>query len=227
MKKEAEKVNGTWFNYFNKIVPTVFDEQVCIRYENSLNNLYGDFFDRNLSKNKGSLLSIGAGFGMTEIPLARKGYNVIGIDNDDQVIDLYNNNAKNYGNGKTICHKGDLYENFHKDYVGKGVQACISFGVLEHFKREDLEKLIKKQFEISPLIIAMIPVNTPDTLKSFKAEKNPEDNVDENGIYRNFWTADFWEKEIFKNYKVIDKQFPRNKTVYGYTDLAIFAVVEK
>ena len=95
---------------------------------------------------------------------------------------------------------------------------------MEHFTRQDLEELIKKQFMISPLIIAMVPIATPETLKSFKAQENPEGHIDENGIYRNFWTSKFWEEEIFKDYQILEKRFSTNHASFGQVDMVTFVV---
>ena len=223
-KREAEMVNGTWFKYFNKIVDPIFTDKTCAEYENLLDKMYGDFFERNLSYNNGSLLSLGAGFGLTEIPLARKGFKVIGIDNDPKVLELLKENSKNYGKDNVTIVFDDLYEDFHKRYIDKGIQACVSFGVLEHFKREDLDDLIEKQFEISPLLLSMVPINTPETLKTFKAIDKPINNIDENGIYRNFWSSDFWKNDIFKEYKIIDNCFSTNPAKMGQIDMVTYLV---
>ena len=228
-RKEAEMVDGTWFKYFHKVLDPVFSNKTYLIYEQLLEDLYGNFFDRNLDSDKGKLLSLGAGFGLTEIPLARKGYRIIGIDNDTQVLKLLEENAKNYSNGNLEAKFGDLYNDFHKEYFDKNIQACISFGVLEHFTKKDLDALIKKQFLISPLIICMMPVKTPNTLKAFKAEKQPFGHIDENGIYRNFWSKEYWEKEIFYGHKIINRCDPKNtlrengKKV-GEVDMVTYAI---
>lgn len=217
-------VDGGWFNYFHKVVTPLFDDEACVRYEKLLDSMYGDFFERNLSREKGKLLALGAGFGMTEIPLARRGYKVIGIDNDQKVLELLVENAKNYARGNLEPSFGDLYSDFHKDYINKDIQACISFGVLEHFKVEDLEEIVKKQFLISPLMICMMPIATPPTLKTFKAEEKPEANIDQFGIYRNFWPVEFWEHSILKKYDVVDRHFSTNHSSIGQIDMVTFAV---
>ncbi|NQS90400.1 hypothetical protein HQ584_11490 [Patescibacteria group bacterium] len=120
--------------------------------------------------------------------------------------------------------QGNLYKDFHKQFIGKGIQACISFGLLEHFTRSDLKKVIRKQFLIAPLLICIVPIKTPATLKTFEAENKPEGNIDKYGIYRNFWTLDFWEKEIFKEHHVIDKDFRQNQEPKGLIDTLTLAV---
>ena len=222
--KESEKVKGGWFNYFKKRSEPVFDDEVCAKADQQLVKLYGDFFDRNLTPEKGKLLSLGAGYGWVEIPLARKGYEIIGIDNDQKVLELLVENTKKYAPGMIEAHFGDLYNDFHKEFLDKDIQACVSFGVLEHFKREDLDTLILKQFNISPLMICMMPIDTPATLKAFKAEQKPEGHIDDYGIFRNFWPVEFWEKEVLGKYCIIDKCFPTNHVSWGQVDMVTFAV---
>ncbi len=225
-KKEAEMVEGTWFRYFKKVVDPVFTDETCKQYEDLLTQMYGDFFERNLSPKRGPLLSLGAGFGLTEIPLARGGFDVIGIDNDLEVLELLKRNSQAYGEGRIVGEYGNLYSNFHKAYVGGGIQACISFGVLEHFTREDLDDLIRKQFEISPLLLAMIPINTPESLRAFGAVSHPVGHVDQNGIYRNFWSANHWENDVFGRYDFIDRHLSTNHAKIGQVDMATYLVRE-
>jgi cyclopropane fatty-acyl-phospholipid synthase-like methyltransferase len=221
MSESAEMVDGTWFLYFNKIADPILNDETCQYYESLLDKMYGDFFERNLST-EDPLLSLGAGFGLTEIPLARKGYKIIGIDNDMQVLEALKINSQKYGEGNIEVRFGDLYSDFHKYF--RDIQACVSFGVLEHFTRDDLEDIIRKQFEISDKIIAMMPINTPATLKTYHAENNPTDNIDENGIYRNFWSADYWENDIFRDYKIYDRCFPSNYANIGQIDMVTYLV---
>lgn len=223
-RRTCGQVNGQWFNYFKKIVDIEFTDEVCVKYEKIMSELYGDFFERNLSTNGGKLLSLGAGFGATEIPLARQGYKIIGIDNDKEVLKMLEINAQKYAKGNLEARFGDLYEDFHKEYLDENIQACVSFGTLEHFERYDLDELIKKQFMINELIICMMPINTPETLETFKAKENPLAHIDENGIYRNFWSAEFWEKDIFGKHNIIDKCFPTGYSSIGQTDMVALAV---
>jgi len=154
------------------------------------------------------LLSLGVGYGSTEIPLARRGFKIIGIDNDKDALQLATENAQSHGNGNLELEFGDLYDDFHLKYVGHGIQACVSFGVLEHFSRADLDELIKKQFEISQKMLFMVPVRTDRTLAAFDAVDQPEGNVDKEGIYRNFWTPEYWKTDILKGYHIVGEINP-------------------
>jgi len=218
-------VTGSWFDYFKKITKPLFDEDGLKRREERFRSMYGDFFENHLFPEKGKLLSLGAGFGATEVCLARRGYHVIGVDNDRKVLELLEENAKKYGEGRLEARFGDLLGDFHNGFLGETIQACVSFGLLEHFLMPDLLEIIRKQFMVSPFMICMVPINTPATLETFKVEGNPEGNVDENGIYRNFWEPEFWEQEIFKEHNVVDKRLCSGASgTIGRIDMVVFAI---
>lgn len=209
MTREAERVRtGSWYEYFKETYGTVeMSEKSLGEYEKLVRDLWGDFFEKHLSFSGGPLLDLGAGFGICEIPLARRGYKIIGIDNDKKVIEVLKANVRKYARDNFKVEYADLYGDFHLNYLKQGIQACISFGVLEHFTEKDLPALIKKQFLIAPLMIFMVPINTSETLAFFGATGNPEGHIDKNGIYRNFWTAERWEKQVLAGYNIIDKHF--------------------
>lgn len=228
MGREAELVKGeSWYRYFSKYSDPEFDDEKIIKRDNLLQNLWDGFFEKHLQPENGPLLSLGAGYGGMEIPLARRGYKVICLDNEIDTLNLLQKNAAKYGKNNITAVYGDLYNDFHIQFIRKGIQACVSFGTMEHFVKKDIDELIKKQFCIVPFLICMIPIATPETLKTFGAETNPEGHIDEFGIYRNFWTAEFWEQEIFGQYRVIDKWFCTNKTIRKQVDMVTLAVWEK
>jgi len=207
-KREAEQVNGTWYQHFQRCSDTLFTDKNLAGKEGKVRVTYGDFFERNLTTGAGRLLSLGIGYGSTEIPLARRGFRIIGIDNDRDVLKLAEQNARNYSNGNLRVAFGDLYGDFHLAYVEEGIQACIGFGVLEHFTREHLDELVRKQMEISPKIVFMVPVRTPRTLKAFGAEEQSEGHIDGEGIYRNFWTPEYWKHDVMAGHTIVDEIHP-------------------
>ncbi len=194
--------NGSWYKFFHKLSNPVFTNEACQAADRRYKELHNDFLERYISPGDGPLLALGVGFGLVEIPIARRGYQIIGLDNDRGVLEILQKNAKYAKENLTVAY-GDLNSDFHLDYQGKGIQACISFGLLEHFSLEYLQVLIEKQFSISPLLICDIPVRTPATLKTFNAESKPEGHVDDCGIYRNFWTPEYWQSNIFGAYNIV------------------------
>ncbi len=195
--------NGSWYRFFHNIGNPVLTDKSYQEADRRYEELHGAFLDRYLSPEEGPLLALGVGYGLTEIPIARRGYRVIGLDSDKGVLEILRKNAK-YAKGNLAVAFGELSSDFHLDYQEKGIQACISFGLLEHFSISYLHLLIEKQFSISPLLICDIPVRTSETLKTFHAESNPEGHVDDCGIYRNFWTPEFWKSVVFGAYTVVE-----------------------
>ena len=194
--------NGSWYKFFHSLSNPVFTDEACQAADRRYEELHDGFLDQYLSPEKGPLLALGAGYGLVEIPIARRGYQVICLDNDKGVLGILQENAK-YAKGNLTVAYGDLNSDFDLDYQGSGILACISFGLLEHFSLDDLQVLIEKQFSISPLLICDIPIRTSATLKTFSAESNPEGHVDDYGIYRNFWTPEYWQSQIFGAYNIV------------------------
>ncbi len=194
--------NGSWYKFFHSLSNPVFTDEACQQADRRYEELHDGFLDKYLSPGDGPLLALGAGYGLVEIPIACRGYQVIALDNDRGVIEILKENAK-YAKGNLTVAYGDLNADFHLDYHRKGIQACISFGLLEHFSLDDLHVLIEKQFSISPLLICDIPIRTLETLKTFNAESNPEGHIDDYGIYRNFWTPEYWKSQIFGAYTIV------------------------
>lgn len=63
---------------------------------------------------------------------------IAGIDDDSRVVKAAQKNGKNFGKDIKIL-KGDIFkliEYFEKD----SFDVCISRGLLEHFKKEDIKK---------------------------------------------------------------------------------------
>ncbi|MEO1134873.1 MAG: class I SAM-dependent methyltransferase [Cyanobacteria bacterium J06639_1] len=194
--------DGAWFQFFQTLGDPVFNDKRFAVAERRYEALHEGFIERHLDPNGDPILALGAGYGLIEIPLARRGYSVIAIDNDEGVLEVLSQNAK-YAEGNLTVAYGDLSADFEADYRDRPIQACISFGLLEHFPLDKLRDLIRKQFAIAPLLICDIPVRSPETLKTFQAESQPEGHVDEFGIYRNFWTPDYWQQVVFEGYEAI------------------------
>ena len=136
--------NGSWYKFFHSLSNPVFTDEACQAADRRYEELHDGFLDQYLSPEEGPLLALGAGYGLVEIPIARRGYQVICLDNDQGVLEILRDNAK-YAQGNLTVAYGDLNSDFHLDYQGKGIQACISFGLLEHFSLDDLQVIIENR----------------------------------------------------------------------------------
>jgi hypothetical protein len=222
-EKVGEMENGSWYKFFHSLSNPVFTDEACQKADGRYEELHDSFLERYLSPGDGPLLALGVGYGLVEIPIARRGYQVIGLDSDRGVLEILRENAK-YAKGNLTVAYGDLNSDFYLDYQGRGIQACISFGLLEHFSSDYLPVLIEKQFCISPLLICDIPIRTPATLKTFHAERNPEGHVDYYGIYRNFWIPEYWKSNIFGAYTIVADRLHTEYRQDGQIDVLTLVV---
>lgn len=153
---------------------------------------------------KGSkILDLGCGLGSKAVPLSLLGYKVVGIDNDKRVVEAAKQNAKNFGRDIEII-EGDIF-GLDKIFDKDSFDACISAGILEHFKEEDARKLVDLQLRLAPLVIASMPVRTERPMKSHGfAESGASNGTDGNGIHRNFLSEDEWVNIVLKDYNIAE-----------------------
>ena len=81
-----------------------------------------------------NILEAGCGLGRWVIPLAEKGFNVTGIEIEQEAVDIINKNCS-LSNANVI--QGDI---FNMPFSDKKYDIVISLGVLEHFEQFDLQK---------------------------------------------------------------------------------------
>jgi SAM-dependent methyltransferase len=166
---------------------------------------------------KGSkILDVGCGLGSKSVPLSSLGYKVVGIDNDKRVVEAAKQNAKNFG-GDIEITQSDIFgldKIFNKD----SFDACISAGILEHFKGEDARKLIDLQLRLAPLVIASIPVKTERSMRDGFTESSASNGTDDDGIHRNFLSEDEWVNTVLKGYNIVEhfveQRCPAERNLY-------------
>lgn len=84
-------------------------------------------------KERGSLLDVGSSFGVYSFELAKKGYDVIGIDTNKESINLANK-IKRYVDFKNISfHHQNILNN---DFPAKKFDVVIMIEALEHIKED-------------------------------------------------------------------------------------------
>lgn len=210
----------SWYEAFHKSLNPVFTKKDFDNYLNMVKG-YMPIYKRFL-KRGGKILDVGCGLGCTAIPLSILKYNVTGIDNDNKVVDCARENAKKFGRAVRIIYGNifDLKKMFRKD----SFDACISGGVLEHFPKKDIIKLLKKQLFVAPIVVSAVPIFKRNNPK--KAFKDPKNQICPDGIYRNLWTKTFWLKNIFKDFNVIySKSQKAPDLIGGFNELIV--VIER
>ena len=206
----------TWFDKFSKHMNTIFTKDDFDSYKNMLNTeLYAKYL-----KPGSKILDIGCGLGCTAIPLSLT-YKVTGIDNDKKVVEAAGENGKNFGKDITIIEGNilDLTEHFKPD----SFDACTSGGVLEHFNKEQIIKMVEDQLMLAPIMIASMPINTEHNKSIYDFTQETAINHIKDGILRNFWTEDEW-LDILKDFNVIHSKIKRCHTKIGQFDEMIIVI---
>jgi SAM-dependent methyltransferase len=151
-------------------------------YEKSLvsNKLFLDMIAKIAQKenNYTKILETGCGSGYGSIYLSKLGYKVTGLDLDKKVVEFAKNNNKIL-QGEAKFLTGDLKN------IEIETDIIFSNGVLEHFKKPELEKIFKHHFEKSKYIIFFVPNDRAET-KTYGDENHYSDKewkelIEQNG----------------------------------------------
>ncbi len=101
------------------------------------------------------LIESGSGTGVLSTYMASLGYNVTGIDIDEDILNLSKKIAKNYNSkNKPNFKKRSIFE---LDYKENCFDVSFSNGVLEHFNDEQIIDTLKQQMKVARIVIFGIP----------------------------------------------------------------------
>lgn len=189
-----------WYEAFREKRNVLFTTKDFENYRKGVINdlkYYGKYLTKGLK-----ILDLGCGLGCEAVPLSSLGYNLVGIDNDRRVVQAAKKNGKKFGKKIKIIY-GDIFK-MDKLFKKNSFGACLSGGVLEHFKQNQVRKLIQLQLKLAPLIIASMPVKTKRTMKSYGFTEQTALNSKINGIYRNFWSENEWVNKVLKGFNLVE-----------------------
>jgi len=207
--REAGLVKGgDWYSYFWQVVNPAFGvfPDAWVKLQKVYEDMYGryNFFETFLPR-VGTFLGIGVGFGGLELVLANRGWRGLGIDNNRDALFLAAQNSALLAQNRLMVCYADIYDPAQVPgfFSGKGITACVSFGVMEHFKPHEIRHMIERQLEIAPRVICMVPVGTPPTLKFFGANKTGPHIEKKSGIYRVLQPPQWWDDNVFDGCNVL------------------------
>lgn len=104
---------------------------------------------------KNKLIESGSGTGVLSTYMASLGYDVTGIDIDEDILKLSKKITKNYNSkNKPNFQKKSIFE---LDYRENTFDVSFSNGVLEHFTDEQIIDTLKQQMKIAKVVIFGIP----------------------------------------------------------------------
>jgi len=150
-------------------------------------------------KPKGKILETGCGPARTAISLAYYDFNVTAIDEDKRMLEMAKENSK-IAEVNINLKLVDMF-NINKEFQKNSFDCITHQSVIEHFPKNRIRQLIKKQLKIAPYIIFSIPLNTKFNKTYFS------DN-----LYRNLWSEKKWIGDILKDFKIIESQKVRQRS---------------
>ena len=188
---------GSWYESFP--MDPVFSPEQFARYRRAVESAL-PFYERHLSPGA-RILELGCGLGVSSIPLSTFGYRVVGVDHDPRVVYAARRNAQRFGTDYRVV-LGDVFD-IERRFGPDSFDACDSGGLLEHFDRSRIRRLVGAQLRLAPRVLATMPVRTADTLTAYGVdEEHAEANVDRYGIYRNFWDEPTWLHDVLRGFRV-------------------------
>ena len=139
------KLSNSWGEFYDK----KYKKSDLLWFTRS----YPKYFDYILDSGAKTILEVGVGSGMHTILLSLLGFDIIGIDNNEKILKIVEENNKKFG-GKAKFFKMDA---FNLDFSPKAFDLVISEGFFEHFGDEEVIKLLKEQLKIGKEVIISIP----------------------------------------------------------------------
>lgn len=118
----------------------------------------------NSTRRGDKILEVGAGTGVLSFILAESGRVTTALDNDHRMISILQRILSESENNFALVHDDiwNIEKIFHKDEF----ILSVSLGVLEHFSKEDIPKVIRKQLAVSRG--AVIGVPSINLIKKYK-----------------------------------------------------------
>ena len=114
---------------------------------------YPKYFDYILNSKAKTILEVGVGSGMHTILLSLLGFEITGIDNDEEILERAEKYNQEWG-GKAKFLKMD---GFDLKFPSKGFDLVISNGLLEHFTDKEVGQLLKEQLRVGKEVVISLP----------------------------------------------------------------------
>ena len=118
-----------------------------------------------LCKADSKVLEVGTGTGVLTWPLAQSGIKVVSIDNDREILNMAQINAKLLGADIEF----QFADAFHLPFPDDSFDLAFSHGLIEHFPDDDIRALLNEQFRVAPLVVVGVP--TDECRGGFKGDE--------------------------------------------------------
>lgn len=150
------KNKKTWYEIYLDEIKLKKDAKGYIKDKVKHKKIFLEMLEKYSKENK-KLLEAGCGTGIISSYMANLGYDVIGVDIDENILELSKNLAKEYFNAEDKKIKFIKKSIFDLDYKEKEFDVVFSNGVVEHFEDEQIIETLKKQLYICKYLIVGIP----------------------------------------------------------------------
>lgn len=134
-----------------------WDEMYDRQYQKSdllwFTRSYPKYFDSILNSQAKKILEVGVGSGMHSILLSLLGYEVIGIDNEEEILKIAEKNNSRMG-GKVRFLKADA---FSLPFESNSFDMVISQGFFEHFQDKEMVSLLSEQLRVGKEVLFSVP----------------------------------------------------------------------
>jgi 2-polyprenyl-3-methyl-5-hydroxy-6-metoxy-1,4-benzoquinol methylase len=150
-------MKGDWFTRFNEGGKLYFTDESYQKAKKAFEEDLPTYL--KYIRGGDSILECCCGPGYTAIPMSHH-FKITAFDKDERVLDGAKENGEKYGSDITftLADFFEINEKFGKD----SFDACSSGGVLEHFRKEEILKLIDLQLKVAPIVFASMPLFTKE-----------------------------------------------------------------
>lgn len=198
-------MKGDWFNFFESklyLTDEAFEQakkaleedlQVYLRYIRE-----GD-----------RVLEAACGPGYTAIPLSHY-FKVTAFDRDERVLAAARENARKFGKDIEFI-QADFF-NIAKKFGKDSFDAVSSGGVLEHFPKDKIRKLLSLQLEVAPVVFASMPLFTEQQVEEHQSL----------GIETFHYTEEDWLGKMLRGFNVVEhRRLPERPVLGGFRELIV------
>lgn len=146
-------------------------------------------------KTGAKILEVGTGTGAVGALLIKYGFDITGIDIDEEMISIAKKSFALFGNSNQVFIMDALNI---VDKFGKNSFDCvITHGMLEHYSDEDINLHLSNQLKVAPLVVCVVPIKT---MSEYYRSRGLGDE--------RYLSTKFWKKLLSKNFSI--------KNIYGF-----------
>lgn len=131
----------------------------------ALRSEFVEILNRFFMLNNSKVIEVGCGGGQYAMELALRGAKCIGVDVSKESLSLASNNAKYFNVNNVEFRKDD---GFKLSFQDNTFDIAFNMGVLEHFKQEEILKMVREMGRVGKFVIIGVPYSDAKIYKLSK-----------------------------------------------------------